>query len=130
MQGAEHPEVFSAVFEMDNYMATWTLDYCNSFENGWSITFMGDKGTMILDEWGYRIWDEPWKPDKPPIQQQQAPVPIENHVQNFLECIVSRKDPNCTVEIAQRAVAGPHLANLAFLKSRQVRLGPDMVRVS
>ncbi|MDP2995935.1 MAG: Gfo/Idh/MocA family oxidoreductase [Bryobacterales bacterium] len=130
MTGAEHPDVFSAVFEMDNYMATWTLDYSNSFQNGWSITFMGDKGTMILDEWGYRVWAEPWKPENPPIHQEQAPVPIENHVQNFLECIVSRKDPNCTVEIAQRAVAGPHLANLAFQKARQVRLGPDLVKVS
>ena len=130
MEGAEHPDVFSAVFEMDNYMATWTLDYSNSFQNGWSITFMGDKGTMILDEVGYRVWDEPWKPEKPPIHQEQAPVPIENHVQNFLDCIVSRKDPNCTVEIAQRAVAGPHLANLAFRKARQVRLAPDLVKVS
>jgi predicted dehydrogenase len=130
MEGAEHPEVFSAVFEMEKFMATWTLDYCNSFQNGWSITFMGDKGTMILDEWGYRVWDEPWKPEKPPIHQAQAPVPIENHVQNFLDCIVSRKDPNCTVEIAQRAVAGPHLANLAFRKARQVRLAPDLVKVS
>ena len=130
MEGAEHPDVFSAVFEMDNYMATWTLDYSNSFQNGWSITFMGDKGTMILDEWGYRIWDEPWKPEKPPIHQEQAPVPIENHIQNFLDCIVSRKDPNCTVEIAQRAVAGPHLANLAFRKARQVRLAADLVKVS
>jgi predicted dehydrogenase len=130
MEGAEHPDVFSAVFEMDKYMATWTLDYSNSFQNGWSITFMGDKGTMILDEWGYRVWDEPWKPEKPPIHQEQAPVPIENHVQNFLDCIVSRKDPNCTVEIAQRAVAGPHLANLAFRKARQVRLAPDLVKLS
>jgi predicted dehydrogenase len=130
MEGAEHPDVFSAVFEMDKYMATWTLDYSNSFQNGWSITFMGDQGTMILDEWGYRVWDEPWKPEKPPIHQEQAPVPIENHVQNFLDCIVSRKDPNCTVEIAQRAVAGPHLANLAFRKARQVRLAADLVKVS
>ncbi|MCX6636886.1 MAG: Gfo/Idh/MocA family oxidoreductase, partial [Acidobacteria bacterium] len=43
MEGAEHPDVFSAVFEMDKYMATWTLDYSNSFQNGWSITFMGDQ---------------------------------------------------------------------------------------
>jgi len=130
MEGAEHPEVFSAVFEMGNFMTTWTLDYCNSFQNGWSITFMGDKGTMILDEWGYKVWDEPWKPDKPPIHSEQAPVPIETHVQNFLDCIVSRKDPNCTVEIAQRAVAGPHLANIAFQKARQIRLAPDLVKVS
>ncbi len=32
MLGAEHPEVFSAVFEMENFMTTWTLDYCNSYQ--------------------------------------------------------------------------------------------------
>lgn len=130
MVGAEHPEVFSAVFEMEKFMTTWTLDYCNSFQNGWSITFMGDKGTMVLDDAGYTVWDEPWKVGKPPIYQEKAPVPIETHVQNFLDCIVSRKDPNCTVEIAQRAVAGPHLANLAFQKGRQVRLAADLVKTS
>ena len=130
MEGAEHPEVFSAVFQFEKFMATWTLDYCNSFENGWSITFMGDKGTLILDEWGYKIWDEPWKPDKQPVHAEKAPVPVESHIANFLDCIKSRKDPNCTVEVAQAAVAGPHLANQAFLKGRQAHLGPDMVKVS
>ncbi len=130
MLGAEHPEVFSAVFEMENFMTTWTLDYCNSYQNGWSITFMGDKGTMILDDAGYTVWSEPWKPGNPPIFQEKAPVPIETHVQNFLDCVVSRKDPNCTVEIAQRAVAGPHLANLAFRQGRQVRLAANLVKVS
>jgi hypothetical protein len=91
---------------------------------------MGDKGTMVLDDAGYTVWDEPWKVGKPPIHQEKAPVPIETHVQNFLDCIVSRKDPNCTVEIAQRAVAGPHLANLAFQKGRQVRLAADLVKTS
>ena len=27
-------------------MATWTLNYDNSYENGWSILFQGDKATM------------------------------------------------------------------------------------
>ena len=44
-------------------MANWTLDYANSYQNGWSITFMGDKGTMILDEYGYKVFAEPWKPE-------------------------------------------------------------------
>jgi len=128
-EGAEHPEVFSAVFEFEGFMATWTLDYCNSFQNGWSITFMGDKGTMILDESGYRVWDEPWKANKPPIHEQKAPVPIESHIQNFLDCVKSRRQPNCPVEVGQRAVAGPHLANIALQKSTQAHLDADMVKV-
>ncbi len=130
MEGAEHPDVFSAVFQFDKFMATWTLDYSNSYQNGWSITFLGDKGTLVLDETGYRIWDEPWKPGKAPSHQEKAPVPVESHAQNFLDCVKSRQQPNCTVEIAQRAVAGPHLANIAFRKGRQAHLRPDLVKVT
>jgi|HigsolmetaAR201D_1030396.scaffolds.fasta_scaffold07537_3 Predicted dehydrogenases and related proteins len=130
MIGAEHPEVFCAVFEYPDFMVTWTLDYCNSFQNGWSITFLGDKGTMILDEDGYRVYKEPWKDNQTPIYEEKAPVPVESHIQNFLDCIKSRKQPNCTVEIAAQAVAGPHLANLAFLKGKQMKLSADGVKAS
>jgi predicted dehydrogenase len=121
MEGAEHPDVFSATFEYPDFMATWTLDYANSFQNGWSITFLGDKGTMILDDAGYQVFAEPWKRDAEPIYAEAAPVPMEAHVQNFLDCIRSRQDPNCTVEIAASAVAGPHLANLAMFQGRKVK---------
>jgi predicted dehydrogenase len=130
MTGAEHPDVFSAIFEMDGFMATWTLDYSNSYENGWSITFMGDKATMILDEEGFRVYSEPWKAKNPPVIEELAPVPVESHIQNFLDCVKSRKEPNCTVEIAQRAVSGPHLGNIALFGSRKAKLGADMVTVS
>ncbi|MBI3210302.1 MAG: Gfo/Idh/MocA family oxidoreductase [Candidatus Solibacter usitatus] len=120
MKGAEHADVFTAVFEYPDFMATWTLDYANSFQNGWSITFLGDKATMILDEAGYAVYAEPWKKNAEPIYQEKAPVPVESHVQNFLDCMRSRKEPNCTVEIAAQAVAGPHLANLAILKGGKV----------
>lgn len=130
MTGAEHPDVFSAVFEMDDFMATWTLDYSNSFENGWSITFLGDKGTLILDEDGYTVYGEPWNKESKPVAQELAPVPVETHIQNFLDCMKTRKDPNCTVEIAAAAVAGPHLANLAMFGEKKVRLASDLVTVS
>jgi predicted dehydrogenase len=130
MEGAEHPDVFSAVFEMDGFLATWTRDYSNSFENGWSITFMGDKGTLILDEDGYTLYKEPWKKEDKPVAQELAPVPVESHIQNFLDCMKTRKDPNCTVEIAAAAVAGPHLANLAMFGGKKVRLAADLVTVS
>ena len=122
MTGSEHPDVFCAVFEYPEYMATWTLNYDNAYENGWSITFQGDKGTLILDEEGYRVYAEPWKRDAQPIYEEKAPVPVEAHIQNFLDCIKSRQEPNCPVEIAAQAVAGPHLANQAFLKGRKVAL--------
>ncbi len=132
MKGAEHPEVFCAVFEFPSFLVTWTLNYCNSYENGWSITFMGDEGTMILDEDGYRVYQEPWAlpKNREPIFYAKVAVPIEAHVQNFLDCIKTREQPTCDVESAAKAVAGPHLANIAFQQGRKATLAPDMVTVS
>jgi predicted dehydrogenase len=119
MKGSEHPDVFSAVFEYPNMMATWTLDYCNSYENGWTIFLQGDKGTMILDDAGYKVLGEPWKRANAPKMEKLAPVPVEAHIQNFLDCMKTRQEPNATVEIAAAAVAGPHMANKAMFDGRK-----------
>lgn len=119
MSGSEHPDVFSAVFEYPDMLATWTLDYCNSYQNGWSIFLQGDKATMILDDAGYEVLAEPWKRNAPPALQKQAPVPIESHIQNFFDCMKSRQEPNCPVEVAAAAVAGPHMANKAMFDGRK-----------
>ena len=120
--GSEVPDVFCAVFEYPALMATWTLNYCNSYENDWSIQFQGDQGTMIINNAGFRIWKEPVPKNPDPVQQMAAPIPIEPHIQNFLDCVRSRKEPNAPVEVGASAVSAPHLANVAFHQARQVEL--------
>mgnify|MGYP000853966485 CR=1 FL=1 len=122
--GSEVPDVFCAVFEYPQHMVTWTLNYCNSYHNGWSILFQGDKGTMLMDEAGCRIWAEPsTRPEnREPIYEDRAGIPVEAHVQNFLDCCRTRKEPNAPVEVGASAVSGPHLANIAFKQRRQVRM--------
>jgi predicted dehydrogenase len=124
-EGSEVPDVFCAVFEYPNLMATWTLNYCNSYENDWSIQFQGDQGTMILNAAGYRIWKEPVPTNPAPVQQKAAPIPLEAHVQNFMDCVKSRQEPNAPVEVGASAVSAPHLANVAFHAARQARLSAD-----
>jgi predicted dehydrogenase len=123
--GSEVPDVFCAVFEYPNFMATWTLNYCNSYDNDWSIQFQGDEGTMILNNAGYRIWKEPVPRNPDPVQTVSAPIPIETHIQNFLDCVKSRQEPNAPVEVGASAVSGPHLANVAFNEGRQAHLSAD-----
>lgn len=128
-KGSEHPDVFSAIFEFPEFMATWTLDYGNSYQDGWSITFMGDKGTLIMREQGFELLGEPWKPTNPPLREEKAQMTaVETHVQNFFDCIKSRKDPNCTVEMAAAAVAGPHLANTAMFSGKKAKLPPGYLQ--
>jgi predicted dehydrogenase len=132
MTGAQAPDVFCAVFEYPSFVATWTLDYCSSYENGWSILFMGDRGTMTMNDAGYKIYKEPWKErrNRTPIQEEEAPVPVEAHVQNFLDCIKSRQQPNAPVEVGAKAVAAPLLANVAFFQNRRAKLAADGVTTS
>jgi hypothetical protein len=106
-------------------MATWTLNYCNAYDNDWSIMFQGDQGTMLLDNAGYKIWKEPWPANREPAEQMAAPIPIEPHIQNFLDCIKSRQEPNAPVEVGASAVSAPHLANVAFHGNRRAFLSAD-----
>ena len=128
--GSEVPDVFCAVYEYPNLMATWTLNYCNSYDNDWSVMFQGDKGTMLLNTAGYKIWAEPWLKNPQPVQEMAAPIPIEPHVQNFLDCVKSRKQPNAPVEVGASAVSAPHLANVAFKSNRRAYLSADGTKVS
>lgn len=127
--GAEQTDVFTAVFEYPQHLITWQLNYTNAFENGWRITFLGDQGTMILEESGWHVYSEPWKPDAPAVMQELSiekdggltgTNAVRAHIRNLMECMRSRSQPHCTVETAAQAVAGPHLANLAFRQGRKV----------
>lgn len=129
--GAEYPDVFCAIFEYPKHMVTWTLNYTSSYEENWRIQFQGDKGTMMLSEHGYTVYGDPWPKNQSPIYHETSEGPnggltgnnaTEAHIRNFLECIRTRHDPNCTVEIAAQAVTGPHMANLAFERGCRYKL--------
>jgi predicted dehydrogenase len=121
-EGAEVPNVFSAVFEYPDFIATWTLDYRSVHNFDWSILFQGEKASMVLDRHGLRMYREPassaapWTYKGEPDLMEQIPDTDkpEAHIANFLECMQTRQQPNCTIEIAAAAVTGPHMANQAF----------------
>ncbi len=121
-RGGEVPDVFSAVFEYPDFLATWTLDYSSSYDYDWSIVFLGDQASLVLDRHGYRLLKDPGRSPTPwgrageleLIAQEADQDSPTLHQANFLECIRTRQQPNCTVEMAAAAVAGPHMANEAF----------------
>lgn len=130
--GAEVPNVFSAVFDYGDFIATWTLNYRTDYNFDWSIRFHGEEATMVLDRFGYRIyrnakhtpqpWQHPGKLELIAEEKDPGGTSTEPHLLNFLECVRTRQQPNCTVEIAAAAVAGPHLANIAYRENRLAQL--------
>jgi predicted dehydrogenase len=128
--GAEVPNVYSAAIVYPKFRATWTLDYRSAFDFDWSITFRGEKATMVMNRKGYALYDEPeassepWSQKYPttPSKETEDRFGVEPHIQNFLDCVRSRQTPNCPVQVAAAAVAGPHLANIAYREGRKVKL--------
>ncbi|MGE3315003.1 MAG: Gfo/Idh/MocA family protein, partial [Planctomycetaceae bacterium] len=96
--------------------------------NGAMIEFMGANATLYLDRGRYEIVPErkkkvAVKPDElqmilapgPKGQDFYEDVPGEVlHLTNWIECIRSRKKPNCPAEAGVSAASAAHLANKAL----------------
>ncbi len=131
---AEVPDTFSAVYEYPSFIATWTLSYANSFHDGWMITLQGKKGTMELDDDGFRVYPEPWprgrgKGSVQPSMDFKGQIPTEPHVRNFLDCVKSRQEPNAPVEVGHAAVTAPHMANVSLHSGKKAMLTEDGLKV-
>jgi hypothetical protein len=44
----------------------------------------------------------------------------QSHVNNFLECVKSRKRPNGDVLIGHRSAQASHLGNLSYIQKRRI----------
>ncbi|MCC6591498.1 MAG: Gfo/Idh/MocA family oxidoreductase [Bryobacterales bacterium] len=127
--GVEVPNVFDAAFEYPDLLATWTLNYRTTSDFDWSIRFFGEDVMLQLDRHGLRMYRDPGGVDAPwtqkvtadLIRESQEQDKPEAHQQNMLDCVRSRQEPNCPIEVAAQAVLGPHMANIAYRESRKVR---------
>ena len=130
MIGSETPEVFTCIFRYKDFMASWALNYNTTYMDWWHIIFEGTKATMHLHRFGYQVYEEPIGHEpKDPVIDVKGELPSQPHVDNFIECVKTRKEPNAPVEVGHTAVCGPHLGNVAYLKKRRARLNPEATRV-
>jgi len=53
----------------------------------------------------------------------------DNHFRNFIDCVISRKEPIAPVEVAHRSITIAHLGNIAMLLGRDLRWDPEGERV-
>ncbi|HOE11967.1 MAG TPA: Gfo/Idh/MocA family oxidoreductase [bacterium] len=131
MTGVETPEVFTSIYYYDGYIASWTLNYNSTYMDWWHILFQGTKGTMHVDRFGFQVYQEPIDPvPKNPVLAEVGELEITPHVENFIECVKTRKEPNAPVEVGHTAVCGPHLANVAWHKRRRAKLNPEATKVT
>ena len=63
------------------------------------------------------------------MEKMYGRPPDVNHVQNFIDCVKNRRNPNADVEILHKSVALVHLANIAHrVGNRKLRFDPKAER--
>ncbi len=122
-----------------NVLLEYPADYTATFEatlapgiTGEGVEICGTEGRLYIDRGHYefhlpRKWGQP--APEPVIVQAARGGPgtdllTQDHVQNFLDCVKSRKRPNGDVLIGHRSAQASHLGNIAYVEKRRIDFDP------
>ena len=108
----EYPTEFTATFE-----ATLVPSI-----TGAAIEFCGTDGRLVISRARFEVF-EPKNPA--PVATVQASGNMDqDHMQNFLDCVKSRKLPNGDVLAGHRSAQASHLGNIAYVERRRIQFDP------
>jgi len=86
--------------------------------------FIGEKGRVTITRGKYKI--EPAELDEEPFKDTDVRLYVsDNHLQNWIDCIKTRKRPVADVEIGHRSATLCHLGNIARWLNRPLRWDPE-----
>ena len=109
VDGVEIPETTCMSIEYpENYLAVFTLGYKAMRYNAYNDQckqFHGDKARLDVGREWWALYPQSNEIEMKPSKELKQPgsfgAATRNHIRNFLECTLSRKDPSATVEIGQ-----------------------------
>jgi len=126
----ECPDTISAAYE---YPGGFNVVYNGSLVgslDGGNILFRGSQAMMKINRDGFAVYREgvvpaekTYYPDPEDAMQSGGDGTI-SHVNNFLECVRSRKAPASDVKSAVATARAAHLGNMAYRKGSRVDASP------
>ncbi|MEW5979860.1 MAG: Gfo/Idh/MocA family oxidoreductase [Acidobacteriota bacterium] len=100
------------------------------FDRPHGEAFYGTNGALFCDRIGYEIYPElelgnpGGSPSSRRYRMERKTMvgrdTTDLHLQNFLDCVRSRKPPAADVEIGHRSTTVPHLGNIAYKSGRRL----------
>ncbi len=127
--GREVPDTIVATLDFANdLVVTWQSTFNNS-RYGLGERLLGSDGAiehvagatdMVTGKSDEEVHYYPEKVNRPDGTVLTSQTPDENHMQNWIDCIRSRKTPNASVEIGYRSAVAAHLCNLSYRRKQRV----------
>lgn len=121
--GRTAPDTICALLE---YPAEWTATFEATLAPGLTgsgVEMCGTAGRLKITRGNFEFQSAE-KGAPPVIVKSQRDQTID-HVENFLDCVRSRKRPNGDVWVGHRSAMASHLANIAYVQKRRIRFDPD-----
>jgi predicted dehydrogenase len=122
----ECPDTITAVYEFPgNFMVSFTGALSDGIDDG-GIVFRGTNGALKINRTRLAFYPsgEKWEPG---TQHPKAEILAESlhdgtieHIQNFLDCIRTRKTPNAPVDVGFEAARTSWIGNLALKAGRKL----------
>ncbi len=136
---AETPDTLTTVYDFgdfsfiwEQFMAMGTSPYLDdSGEPG--VAFIGENGILAINRKQWQVL--PLQDDGAYLTEAIPPrISHENgldaHTRNFLECIKTRNQPNCTIEMGRDAALVGHLGNIAYRTGVKLQWDKTMQRIT
>ena len=108
----EYPAQFTATFE-----ATLVPGITGAAQE-----FCGTEGRLYIDRAHYEFHPK-GRNSTPTIVKAFSDID-RDHVNNFLECVRSRKLPNGDVLVGHRSAQASHLGNISYMQKRRIDFDP------
>jgi len=119
--GRTAPDTISVLLEYgDAYTVTFEATLVPGIR-GYGIEYCGTKGRLFIDRSRYEFQGVGAQPVV--VKGPNYDFTLD-HVKNFLDCVHSRKLPNCDVLIGHRSAQASHLGNIAYVQKRRLKFDP------
>jgi predicted dehydrogenase len=113
-------DTMNVIYPKDDFVINYDLTagiQQGPFDSAYGIQFIGEKGMLVADRSKYHLypeWDGQKKaPKTEEVHFDEGKESHRDHVDNFLECLKTRKTPACPPEIGRAAAVHVHIANIA-----------------
>jgi predicted dehydrogenase len=112
-------DTMSVTYRMPDHDITW--EHTAGIESGpwgrnYGLAFVGNDATLVIDRSSWDLFPESseGKFKVPALPRQAGTDSHEAHVRNWIECLKTRKEPNCPIETGRLAAVYTHMGNIAL----------------
>src|SRR5882762_4135375 len=120
----ECPDTVQALLRYPGFDVVYEGMMASSIDDG-GLEFRGTEATLKISRSGFAVHHEGASGKANPVVRAESfQDGTIDHMQNFLDCVKSRKEPNAPVETGVAAARAGQIANLAYGRGGQVSWPP------